>query len=105
MEGKNDITTSRRARADFRIQRKDDFAKIIKENDYIHHSRAESSNFRRMLHKKTGKQVGMSVGNWGAEELQAINKGYPENFTNYFTYDSERERNYKKFIRKKYGAS
>lgn len=90
------IEETRRAPANFRIQKRDDFQKICTER-YQQETRGESSIYRRMVHKNLKKKVGKVSGKIALATVKEYkNKGYPKNFTNYYTYDKKRERRFKK---------
>lgn len=99
MEG-DEVFTTRRTPADFRIQKRGDFALIADENRYWDGGAQESSNYRYLTHKKVFykgryKKVGKARDLF-AEELTSENKGYPKGFKDYHTYDQKYNENYKR---------
>ena len=89
---KDEVMWTRRAAADLRIVKKDDFAEICKQKRYLNFPRAESSNFRRYTHKILNKLVGKARLEKGAEVQWADNKGYPKGFKNFDTYDAKHDK-------------
>ena len=92
--GNDKVVGSRGCCPDLRVQRKDDFEKVVAEKVYRESKAGECSRYRRFIHKRAKKIVGKAILEKGAEELQAINKGYPKDFISYDTYDTRRERDY-----------
>jgi predicted metal-dependent phosphoesterase TrpH len=89
-----EVKETRRAPANFRIQKKEDFKKVYRKRYQIE-KKGESSIYRKMVHKNLKKKVGKvsrKIALATVEEYK--NKGYPENFTNYYTYDKKREKRF-----------
>jgi hypothetical protein len=84
------VEKARRACADFRIQRRDDFAKICVQKRYNDEKMQESSLFRRFLHQLLKKRIGKAKTLWAGYYLDAPNKGYLNK--DYYTYDKKYNR-------------
>jgi len=77
-----------RAMSNLRIQKKEDYKTIASSDKYKERVR-ESSMFRRIMMKGLNKKVGI-ISNIVADSLDGPNKGYPEGFKDYKTYDKKR---------------
>ena len=78
----------KRAAPNMRIQRKEDYAKICTDGRYLRRTK-ESSSFGRFIGSVLGKKVGV-VADMFIGHLEAPNRGYPEGFSDYKTYDWKR---------------
>lgn len=92
---KESVEKTRRACGDLRIQRKEDFAKIVVHEQYNKYCSAqESSVYRRFMHKAVGKLIAKATLEKSGTYLDGPNKGYPKGFTNYQTYDKKYNKKY-----------
>jgi len=78
----------KRAAPNMRIQKREDYAKICIEDRYLRRMK-ESSNFRKFMMSILKKKVGV-VDEMFIRHLEAPNRGYPEGFSDYNTYDWKR---------------
>jgi len=89
---------SARAESFLRIQRRDVFGTVYQREDYKNSGPGESTFFRKRVavpreNRRTAETQGREL---VAIHLEATNKGYPQGFTNYQTYDERRNKNYDK---------
>lgn len=83
----------------FRICRSDDFEKFCNFEKYINSGYSEVRYFYMYLIDIVKKRGGQST-KLVAGHLEDVNKGYPNGFTDYSTYDERREKNFLNMIKR-----
>ena len=70
-----------------RIQKKEDYATFAEKDRYKNAHKGESTFFRKFM-KKISKKVAETT-KMLSQHIETENKGYPQGFKNYDTYDSK----------------
>jgi len=92
----NQEIKSARSESYLRIQRKDVFGKIFGRDDYKQSGPGESTLFRKRLPRtRKERRTAEAQQELVALHLEEENKGYPEGFYDYQTYDERHNKNYK----------
>lgn len=79
----------------FRIQKSSEYAQFCDKPKYLESAQIEVRPFAIYVKKLFGKRVAEARRPLIAGHLHEANKGYPEGFKNYLTYDERRERDFK----------
>lgn len=75
-----------------RIQKREDFETIASTLRYQKVKARESSIYRKIMMKVLGKRLGETAGReLVCIHLEGPNKGYPDDFIDYYTYDTKNE--------------
>lgn len=93
----NDELLDERPEAFLRIQRSDEYAQFCNRPAYLASGQTEVRMFAAYMYNLFQK-IGATAKKLVAGHLQEINKGYPEGFKDYLTYDERREKNFKDTI-------